>query len=114
MDTKTELISTCNRIVKEIESGEYEMDECAVEEWGCSCAGHYLDDALDIEHTVSSRGDYLGSRVCVAFGGPNIYIDTRNRKVQGYWGGDYVERSYSRDALGLDDFLGDTFDCLRG
>lgn len=114
MDTKTELISMCERIVKEIESGEYEMDERDVEEWGEPCAGHYLDDAVDIEYTVSRDVEYLGSKVCVTFGDPNIYIDTRKKQVQGYWGGDYVERSYASDALGLYDYLAEMFDCLRG
>ena len=114
MDTKTDLISMCNRIVKEIESGEYYMDECAVREWDYPCADHYLDEALDVEYTASRDLEYLGSRVCVACGGPNIYIDTRNQKAQGYWGSDYIERSYSSDALGLDDYLREMFECLRG
>lgn len=114
MDKKTTLISMCERIAKEIEIGGYAMDERDVEEWGGPCASHYLSDALDIEYTVSRDVEYLGARVCVAFGGPNIYIDTRNQKVQGYWGGDYVERSYSNDALALDDYLEEMFECLRG
>jgi hypothetical protein len=109
MDTKTELISMCERIVREIESGEYDMEDHDRAEWGGPCGSHYLSDALDIEYTVSSSGYYLGSQVCVAFGGPSIYIDTRNQKVQGYWGGDYVERSYSNDALCLGDCLEDNF-----
>ena len=113
MDTKTELISMCNRIAKEIESGDYDMGEGAVDEFGGPCAGHYLNDALDIEYTVSSRVEYLSARVCVALGGPNIYIDTRNQQVQGYWGGDYVERHYLNDALGLDDYLAEMFNCLN-
>ena len=111
---KESLIRTCERIAKEIESGEYDMEEWAVDEFGEPCASHYLSDALDVEYTVSGRGDYLGSRVCVALGGPNIYIDTRNQKIQGYWGGDHIERSYSRDALALDDYLEEMFNCLRG
>jgi len=63
MDTKTELISMCNRIAKEVESGEYEMDERDVEEWDGPCAGHYLSEALDVEYTVSSRGQYLGEGI---------------------------------------------------
>ena len=114
MNTKTQLISMCERISKDIETGEYDMEEWAVEEWGEPCASHYLSEVLDIEYTVSSRFEYLGARVCVTIGGPNIYIDTRNRRVQGYWGGDHIERSYSKDALGLDDYLGEMFDCLRG
>lgn len=109
MDTKTELISMCERIVKDIETGEYDMEACELEEWGEPCASHYLSDVYDIEYTVSNRGYYLGSIICVALGGPNIYIDTRNQQVQGYWGGDSVERSYSNDALCLDAVLEDNF-----
>jgi len=109
MDTKTELISMCERIVKHIETGEYDMEEWAVEEWGGPCASHYLSEVLDIEYTVSNRGYYLGSMVYVACGGPSIYIDTRNQQVQGYWSGDSVERSYSNDALCLDACLEDNF-----
>ena len=111
---QTELIEACDRIVKEIESGDYEMEDHDRLEWGGPCAGHYLSDALDIEYTVSRGGDYLGSQICVAFGGPNIYIYTRGQKVKGYWGGDCVERSYSADKMGLDDYLAEMFDCLRG
>jgi hypothetical protein len=35
-----------------------------------SSAFDYLTDALDIEYIVSSKGEYLGARVLVAFGGP--------------------------------------------
>jgi hypothetical protein len=52
----------------------------------------YFSDVLDIEYTISSRGDYLGARIAVALGGPNIYIDTREGYVKGYWGTDRAER----------------------
>lgn len=29
----------------------------------------------------------IGVRILVAFGGPNIYIDTFDGAVRGYWGG---------------------------
>ena len=32
----------------------------------------YFSDALDYEYTISSSGDYLGVRVYVALGGPNV------------------------------------------
>lgn len=114
MDAKTELISTCNRIVKEIESGEYEMDERDVEKWGEPCAGHYLSIEYGIEYTVSGRGEYLGALVLVACGGPDIYIDTRENRVRGRWGDDSVELLYINDALDLDDYLEKEFECLLG
>ena len=51
----------------------------------------YFTDVLDIEYTISSHGDYLGARIAVALGGPNIYIDTREGYVKGYWGTDRAD-----------------------
>lgn len=43
---------------------------------------HWLEDALDIEYTVAgNRRDILGARILVAFGGPNIWVDTRAAEV---------------------------------
>jgi len=65
----------------------------------------YLQDVLDIEYIVNSKGEYLGARVLVAFGGPNIWINTRTKQVEGYWWGDSCLMSYSNDEMGLDDAL---------
>lgn len=51
----------------------------------------YFADALDIEYTISSRGDFLGARIAVALGDPNVYVDTRECYVKGYWGTDRAE-----------------------
>lgn len=61
-----------------------------------------LTDALDIEYTVNGKGEYLGARVLVAFGGPNIWIDTRHNIVDGHWWGAHATASYT-DTLGIDD-----------
>lgn len=64
----------------------------AAEENGEACDLYsYFSDALDIEYTISSRGDYLGARIAVTLGGPNIYIDTREGEVKGYWGTDRAD-----------------------
>jgi len=62
----------------------------------------YLQDVLDIEYIVNSKGEYLGARVLVAFGGPNIWVNTRTKQVEGYWWGDSCLMSYSNDEMGLD------------
>ena len=36
----------------------------------------YLQDVLEIEYIVNSKKEYLGARLLVAFGGPNIWVDT--------------------------------------
>lgn len=49
----------------------------------------YFADALDIEYTISSRGEFLGARIAVTLGGPNVYVDSRRGEVEGYWGSDH-------------------------
>ena len=71
----------------------------------------YLQDALDIEYIVNSKGEYLGSRLLVAFGGPNIWINTRTKQVEGYWWGDSCTMSYRRDEMGIDDAVGELWAC---
>lgn len=71
----------------------------------------YLQDALDIEYICNGAKEYLGARVLVAFGGPNIWINTRTKQVEGYWWGDKSIQSYNDDAIGLDDSLEQLFNC---
>ena len=70
----------------------------------------YLQDALDIEYIVNKDRDYLGARVLVAFGGPNIWINTRTKLVEGYWWGEYAKASFD-DGIGLDDALSTLWSC---
>jgi hypothetical protein len=70
----------------------------------------YLSDVLDIEYTVNGRGEYLGARVLVAFGGPNIWINTRTKTIEGYWWGDKAFADYE-DSMGLDDALEEFWNC---
>lgn len=70
----------------------------------------YLQDALDIEYIVNSKGEYLGARVLVAFGGPNIWVNTRTGTVEGAWWGDHATASFN-DSIGLDDALSELWNC---
>jgi hypothetical protein len=70
----------------------------------------YLQDALDIEYIVNRKGEYLGARVLVAFGGPNIWVNTRTKTVEGHWWGDSATASFT-DNLGLDDALSELWNC---
>lgn len=70
----------------------------------------YIFEALDIEYQISSDRQYLGANICVAFGGPSIYIDTRKCCVEGYWWGDTC-RKYYTDNVGLDDAARELFEC---
>jgi len=70
----------------------------------------YLSDVLDIEYRVGSDKKYRSSEVLVAFGGPNIWIDTKTEMVRGAWWGDGASLSYT-DNMGIDDALEELFSC---
>jgi len=70
----------------------------------------YLQDALDIEWILNSKKEFLGARVLVAFGGPNIWVNTRIGQVEGYWWGDSYHMSFT-DNIGLNDALEELFNC---
>jgi len=65
----------------------------------------YLSDVLEIKYMTNDddegAGEYLGARILVAFGGPNIWIDTTTRKVEGYWWGDEATADYT-DGMDID------------
>jgi hypothetical protein len=77
-----------------------------------SNAYDYLQDALDIEYIMSSRGEYLGARVLVAFGGPNIWVNTRTHTVEGHWWGDSAYAGFT-DSIGLDEALRELCPMMR-
>ena len=45
-------------------------------------------DAYSVNYTYSQWGELMGVRVLLAGGGPNIWLDTEAREVQGFWGSD--------------------------
>ena len=50
--------------------------------------GDYFDDFYDIDYVIGGDKHYKACRVLVAFGGPNIYIDTWEKQVQLFWWSD--------------------------
>jgi hypothetical protein len=90
------LADMVKNIAKTIERGEYETES----EEGCN-AYDYLSSALDFQWIVQNDLAFIGARILVAFGGPNVWIDTNKKKVEGYWWGDYAFADYSEDSLGL-------------
>lgn len=70
----------------------------------------YLTDSLDINWILNNDRTYRGARVLVAFGGPNIFVDTERGIVEGFWWGEYAKASFD-DNIGLDDALNDLYNC---
>ena len=81
-----------------------------IENEGEFSAFDYLQDALDIEYIVNSKREFLGARVLVAFGGPNIWINTRTNRVEGAWWADRADAGFT-DNLGLNEALEELFNC---
>jgi hypothetical protein len=62
----------------------------------------YMNDILDIDFIVSRDREYRSCKICVAWGGPNIYIDTASAYVKLYWWTEYADYPLSyaaRDAI---------------
>jgi len=104
-DIKESVQHIINQIQNGLDDAELNVDGEPVS------AFDYLQDALDIEYIVNSNRVYLGARVLVAFGGPNIWINTRTKQVEGYWWQDRCIMSYDQDNIGLDDALETIYNC---
>lgn len=98
----------------ELDITDEERDER--EENGEPCSLYdYFSDVLDIEYTIDSRGEYLGARVYVTLGGPNVWIDTREGYVKGAWGTDRKESWIPSEINGeIDDIFREYYESIRG
>ena len=96
----------------EIVSLPYEEGEGVELDCGCKVDIDDLDDlekvdtwaylrdrTYDAKYTVDSDLDFVCVRAMIAFGGPNIFIDTSNGRVELYWGSSKAEAALSDDAV---------------
>lgn len=107
IDTETRLQDHVQQIADKLTNGfgdELNFDNQPLD------AFDYLQDALDIEYIVNKDRNYLGARILVAFGGPNIWVNTRTKLVEGYWWGEYAKASFD-DGIGLDEALNTLWSC---
>ena len=98
-------------IATQIEYGFDQLDDDSDE----SPMMDFLEGVLDWEWIIASdKETLLGARLLVAFGGPNIWIDTRKGLVEGYWWGSSAFASFDTDtdnARDLADYLNMIWDC---
>ena len=71
----------------------------------------YLTDVLDIQYIVNGASEFIGARILVAFGGPNIWVDTARSVVEGAWWSDSYTASYGFDAMNLEEALRELWEC---
>ena len=85
-------VKACAETIEQVASSESEFDDIA----------EYFEDALDVEIICDLQGNYRGAIITLVLGGPNIYLDTREGWIEGYWGGDRAEyhvQSWAVDAV---------------
>ena len=118
--TQDRLEDHCRRIAESITNGLKDCEPDEFERWheegqpdDFTPTGYdYLDDVLDIMYIVGSDGTYYGAEIMVTFGGPNIYVETRDNTVRGYWGGDKAQWGFL-DEIGLDEACFELYHCTR-
>ena len=114
-----ELKTMCENIREELEqlySNDWTDDEREQrQEDGEPCDLYdYFNDALDIEYTISSHGDYLGASIWVTIGGPSIWIDTRENEIKGRWGSDYINIWLPSEISNeIDNIFEDLYNCTK-
>ena len=87
-------------------AGEDEIRTLSVYDW--------LEDVLDIDVLCTLRGEYKAAKILVAFGGPNIYVDTWAREVNLYWWNESGSWSFSIEAANeIDEAVSELFSCNR-
>lgn len=59
----------------------------------------YLDDVLDLRYIVERDKSFRSVEICVAFGGPNIWISTESQSVELYWWSDRASYPLSYEAV---------------
>ena len=96
---KAHVIQIANNITNGVDSDDEEVS-----------AYDYLEDYLDIEYICNSERECIGARILIAFGGPNIWVDTRNNIVEGVWWGERASQKFE-DNIGLNDAVIELFDC---
>ena len=85
------------------------VDECDAE---YASMYDYFQDCYDVEYRINGNKEYRSVELLVAFGGPNIYVDTGAGRVKLYWWTEYADyplKSETRDAI--DDAFQDLFNC---
>ena len=120
---KNDFEQQINSIADQINDGmDYEYcPDCGSSDFENDCCEHfkestqsgfdYISDALDIQFIVDGNKEYLAARILVAFGGPNIWINTQTKTIEGYWWQDTAFSSYYDDPMDIDGACRELWEC---
>ena len=67
-------------------------------------------DYYDVVYHCNRDKSYRGAEIMVAGGGPSIYINTCDNKVEGYWGSSEASW-YFVDNAGIYEYFEELYDC---
>ena len=75
-------------------------------------AGDYLGDCcIDVQYIVNSDRTYRAARVCVAIGGPTVWINTNTEQLEVAWWSATEYRDLPRAFCdGIDDYLAEVWE----
>jgi hypothetical protein len=93
MCSKEELEHMCSKYARDIENLKGDGD---IEEF-------FNNDVLETRYVVDGYKNYIGAELCVAYGGPTVWINTIDQQIKGYWGYTTVYKHFRGDVL--DDYL---------
>ena len=65
----------------------------------------YFGDVYAVRYVLDQNLDYVGARLMVACGGPNIWVDTCSHQVELFWGLTHASYSFGPDAAYVIDDL---------
>lgn len=85
-NTDQMLYNYCKEIAEELE--KFEPNGFWTKETEDEESEFYFDDNYNIDYFWRLNVGLLGVRIMVAYGGPNIWVDTVEGYVHGYWGGE--------------------------
>ena len=84
--------------------------ECEAENPETMNGFEYVSDVLDVDWVLDQNRGFKGARLLVAFGGPNIWVNTDRQTVEGYWLGNSFTASYNRDAMDVNHACAEWFE----
>jgi hypothetical protein len=85
-----------NLIIKDNEQNKYQAEAVLkelTEHYETGNLFEYTEDVLDVNYLVNSDKTFKAVKLLVAFGGPNIWIDTETGFIEVYWGNDIAKRA---------------------
>ena len=50
---------------------------------------YIADNVLDLNYIINADKTYRAVELCIGYGGPNVYINTRSQEIELYWGTDH-------------------------